>query len=148
MGRSGEKLHLVSIIKHRHGEFDSLNEMKLLLEVLFLAIGFCITNGASVDSAKLQETCTWSGTSPICEGKCSKNEITLATSQCGDGAHCVSGDKKLCCTADLYKDCYWDGTAPVCSGECKGDYETVSDSKCGDGHECFTGLKKLCCIRK
>ena len=42
----------------------------------------------------------------------------------GDGAHCVSGDKKLCCTADLYKDCYWDGTAPVCSGECKGDYET------------------------
>ena len=26
--------------------------MKLLLEVLFLAVGLCITNGASVDSAK------------------------------------------------------------------------------------------------
>ena len=37
---------------HRHSRFDSLDEMKLLLEVLFLAVGLCITNGASVDSAK------------------------------------------------------------------------------------------------
>ena len=101
--RSGQKSHLLSRIKHRYSQFDSIDEMKLILEVLFLAVGLCVTNGASVDSAKplgigqyteyifpckqyislvLPETCTWSGTSPICEGKCSENEITLATSQC------------------------------------------------------------------
>ena len=66
----------------------------------------------------------------------------------GDGATCISGDKKFCCSQDLYEDCYWDGTAPLCGGECHGEYETVSTSKCGDGHECISGLKKLCCIRK
>merc|ERR1712168_379182 len=71
------------------------------------------------------DICHWSGTAPICKGKCEPSEIEYASSKCVDGVECVSGDKKYCCSQALYKHCYWDGTAPLCGGKCHGNYETV-----------------------
>jgi hypothetical protein len=39
---------------------------------------------------------TWRGTAPFCDGSCLPGETQIATSSCGDGACCWTGNKVLC----------------------------------------------------
>jgi hypothetical protein len=39
---------------------------------------------------------TWRGTAPFCDGQCNPGETQIATSNCGDGACCWTGQKVLC----------------------------------------------------
>jgi len=41
---------------------------------------------------------TWRGTAPFCEGQCRAGERQVRTSDCGNGACCVTGHKVLCTT--------------------------------------------------
>ncbi|KAI1195550.1 hypothetical protein F5X97DRAFT_307646 [Nemania serpens] len=42
-------------------------------------------------------SCYWSGLSPWCQGSCNDGYDECATDSCGDGACCITGDKKYCC---------------------------------------------------
>lgn len=39
---------------------------------------------------------TWYGTAPFCDGQCPPGQQQIATSNCGDGACCWTGQKVLC----------------------------------------------------
>ena len=100
----------------------------------------------------IQGACKWFGTAPWCFGK--ESDCTgdydhyFVKSTCGDGRHCTTGFKVLCCNVENpYSSLYWKGTAPFCSGECadcNGD-DCLGRSQCGDGNFCWgSGRKQLC----
>jgi hypothetical protein len=57
-------------------------------------------------ASQAQASCRWAGTAPICNGRCSGNEIQLEKfrgpyvkrGQPSFGSQCLSGTKALCCT--------------------------------------------------
>jgi len=49
----------------------------------------------------LLRNCRWDGTGPFCSGSCQPGEVTVAVDSDGDGAHCFSGTKSLCCQLGL-----------------------------------------------
>ena len=41
--------------------------------------------------------CFWRGAAPFCNGQCKSGERPIERSDCGDGACCVTGTKRMCC---------------------------------------------------
>ncbi|XP_059352629.1 mucin-2-like [Daphnia carinata] len=122
-------------------------------------------NGANVSTT---EDCYWSGTGPICDGKCRLGEVSEPHKN--ERIGCITGSKKYCCktgritsltnvtelaaqrdketstlSPSTTDDCYWVGKSPNCEGSClEGDY-MASTSRTGNGSTCIVGKKKYCC---
>ncbi|KAI9553280.1 hypothetical protein GHT06_021176 [Daphnia sinensis] len=138
----------------------------ILLSIHLLSV-LCV-NAANVSSV---EECYWSGTGPICDGKCRLGEASEPNKN--DRIGCITGKKKYCCKTSLMTnvtelappptlqrdketntstlspltkdDCYWVGKSPNCEGSClEGDY-MASTSRTGNGSTCIVGKKKYCC---
>lgn len=131
-----------------------------LFSVLFV-------NGANGSAV---EDCYWSGTGPICDGKCRLGEASQPNKN--ERIGCITGKKKYCCktgtsltnvtesaptpprdketntsvlSPSTKDDCYWVGKSPNCEGSClEGDY-MASTSRTGNGSTCIVGKKKYCC---
>ena len=86
------------------------------------------------------KTCTWRGTSPLCNGRCHPGEVALESNPWGDGHHCNNGLKFYCCAAaQEVPDCRWTG----CGGNC----DTNENKLTWAEEKCFNGIQSFCCSK-
>ena len=82
---------------------------------------------------------TWRGTAPFCNGQCQSGERQLATSKCGDGGCCWTGQKALCSNStplcaslQTHTQCF--GVVLICQNghyEAASQWVTCSQYACG-----------------